>query len=104
MAIFFEVFPDSDLPALTPLNSVRSGEGALLTREDALYMPDALGSEVYYKFPLHYTGTHYVLPFDRVPKEDSIDIILNEANIWERRAAHHMHNNKKQNKQVKFLD
>ena len=56
------VFPDSDLPALTSLNSVRSGEGALLTREDALYMPDAAGSEVYFKFPLHYTGTHYVLP------------------------------------------
>ena len=64
------IFPESDLPALTSLNSVRTGEGALLTREDALYMPDDLGSEVYYKFPLHYTGTHYVLPFDKIPKED----------------------------------
>ena len=40
-----------------------------------MYMPEAAGSEVYFRSPLHHTGTHDVLPFVKVPKEGDPDPI-----------------------------
>jgi len=63
--------PDCSLPPLLSLNSLKSGDGLLATRHDGLFMPTEKDSDIYTKFPLSYTGTHYVLPFDKADDEET---------------------------------